>query len=165
MAVGGGARVTLVLGIDPGRASGWALVTHDEELRGCGTVVTAKERVAVVESALVIEPKIVVYAEKWTAGGWRSASSMMGLAAKWGAWEHAMEVEGIPARRVLRVYSQTWRAAILGGKQRSTEAWKATALSFCRLKWPGGEWMSDDAAEAACITLYGVRAERLRRKR
>ena len=158
--------MTLVLGIDPGKVSGWAIVNAGEELIGCGTEVTAVGLVAVVESALIIGgPKVVVYAEKWTAGGWRSAASMMGLGAKWGAWEHAMEVEGIPARRVLRVYSQTWRAAILGGKQRSTEAWKATALSFCRLKWPGGEWMSDDAAEAACIALYGVRAERLRRRK
>lgn len=150
----------VILGIDPGATSGWALLyvdAHGRERLEAGTCRGASRDVVDRALALAAETglPLVVVAERWSAGGWASHTTLLGLGAAWGAWLAALDGR-VPKRRIVRVYSQTWRAAIIGGRQRSTEAWKESACRVAFVRW--GVVLGPDAAEAACIAAWGARA-------
>lgn len=158
----------VILGIDPGATSGWAILTPESSalcagnataprLR-CGTVNAGRNAVIVWAQEVAAEQNLplIVVAEKWTAGGWASHTTLLGLGAVWGKWEAALSEAGHPKRRIVRVYPQTWRARVIGGRQRSTEDWKAAAQTLVKHRFD--KHVSSDAAEAACIALWGLYA-------
>jgi hypothetical protein len=151
----------VVLAIDPGATSGYAILTNASG--AIGIVANGEREFASMEivrramrSATVNELPLVAVAEKWTAGGWRSAASMMGLGAAWGAWEQVLREAGHPKRRIVRVYSQTWRAAMIGGRQRSAEQWKADAQRIVKARY--GIDAGPDEAEAILIGAWAMHA-------
>jgi len=116
-------RRCVILAIDPGKRCGWSiwiagrLATH-------GTA-TPGEEFGIVQAARVFEAEesipLVVVAEKWTAGGpFAGARTMAGLGAAWGRWDGALRACQHPMRRVVRVYPQTWRAAVLAPRWGAT---------------------------------------------
>ncbi len=150
-----------ILAIDPGKASGWSIWL-------AGRIVTwgpcdPGSELSIVEAARTYERDeslpLVVVAEKWSAGGWRSAASMIGLGAQWGRWEGALRLAGHPMRRVVRVYPQTWRSAMLrpGKRGVTSEEWKHLAAT--RAGWVTSEIMADhNVADAVCIGEWATRA-------
>lgn len=155
----------VVLAVDPGKVSGYALFCRGE-LQDSYEVTSADVREYCVNHAVNLSDNerlpLVVVAEKWTAGGWRSAASMIGLGAAWGAWAEQLERYGVPKRRIMRVYSQTWRAAVIGGAQRSSAAWKTAAMQRARPVFKGvhgtSTFVGPDEAEAICIGLWAIKA-------
>jgi len=105
-----------------------------------------------------LELPLVVVAENWTAGGWRSAASMMGTGAAWGVWLGALGEIGQPKRRIVRVNTQTWRKAVLGMNARAGhDALKAAARA--RALTLVGRDVGDDEADAICIGVWASYAE------
>ncbi len=159
----------VVLGVDPGATSGWAIISSKPVIMNDpdGTVSTnimvgetrCMHRHAVdlaIDVAHRAGLPLIVVAEKWTAGGWASHTALLGLGAAWGTWEVALREAGHPKRRIVRVCSQTWRARVIGGRQRPTEAWKAAAQACARRRFNID--MGPDAADATCIALWGMYA-------
>lgn len=108
----------VVLAIDPGATSGWAIphqcvLLHnvrvsDVTLIESGVARTAAERAyavsRVVEASRIYGVPIAVVAEKWSShGAFGGARTQRGLGAAWGAWREQLELAGIPKRRVIRV--------------------------------------------------------------
>lgn len=157
----------VILAIDPGAVSGWAVFIRGER-RSSGRIperepatlrLNRHDVVMMAKDAADNENlPLVVVAEKWTAGGWASHLTLVGLGAAWGEWRAALDRWGVPKRRVVRVYSQTWRAAVIGGRQRSTEKWKASARLVAQAQCRTLA-IDDDQAEAICIGLWALRAE------
>lgn len=158
----------VVLGIDPGTTSGWAILVPESLAIRSGREGTPRLRCSAIdvghggvvdwaqETACSVGLPLVVVAEKWTAGGWASHTTLLGLGAAWGKWEAALREAKHPKRRIVRVYSQTWRAAIIGGRQRPADEWKAAAQA--QVKYRFGVECGPDAAEAVCIALWGSHA-------
>ncbi len=158
----------VVLGVDPGKHSGWAIYFGDHHRVGsfegfrngmwCGETEDGHRHVVghAIGLADWAHLPLVVVAEKWTAGGWASHTTLLGLGAAWGAWQVALREARHPKRRIVRVYSQTWRAAVIGGRQRPTEQWKAAAQAHVLHRF--GVEAGPDAAEAALIALWGSHA-------
>ena len=147
----------VILGIDSGATSGWAILSP-RTLHELGAAKTAAERTGVVEQAQLVADQLglplIAAGEKWTAGGWKTAATPMGLSAQWGRWQEQLELAGHPKRRVVRVYPQTWRARVLG----HGSARKGAAEVYVASRWPGMHVPTHDAAEAACIGTWGQRA-------
>lgn len=151
----------VVLGIDPGATSGWAVVLRGEPTGAIGIARTAIDRHHAIMSAIQIADRnslpLVVVAEKWSAGGWASHTTLLGLGAAWGAWREALVECGVSERRVVRVLTQTWRAAVLGGgNRRGGRDWKREAVEWARRAL--GREVGPDAAEALAIAVWGARA-------
>jgi len=176
----------VILAIDPGNVSGWALVSPRrsvaisdgrEATRQPVTVWSGKTtdgpKNHIVEMARdaatndVMRPLIVV-AETWTTGDRvhdrrMRAATMLGLGAAWGRWSDALDAIGVPKSRILRVNTSTWRAKIIGGPMnRSTEEWKRLAHLHAQQRFPvrspSGKVTSDDEAEALCIAAWAMYA-------
>ena len=156
----------VVLAIDPGATSGWALWGPDrprspsDRLRSwtVGTASTWQGRYAAVVDAAHLasdaDLPLVVVAETWP--GLRG-TALAGLGAQWGRWLAELERLDVPARRVVRLTTGDWRRVVLGGARcRSTEAWKAA--SRARAHAVLGHDPGPDAADALCIGLAGLRS-------
>ena len=156
-----------ILAIDPGRTSGWAVYSLDRCIAS-GTAKTHDQRVLAIEIAQAEESrsgrKLVIVAEKWTAGGaFGGARTMGGLGAAWGMWQAALESRGVPNARIVRVYPQTWRAQVLGGGWGvKSDEWALRAAK--RAETETGHPCSDDEAEAVCIGAWALRADAVRDK-
>jgi len=124
----------IILAIDPGAISGWAIL--DSEIgfidSGFGSPFKIANDVVgsfirhsrgIVEgesfkesrSDMLLgsrEEKIVI--EKWTAGGWKSHKTLIGMGKNLAPWEWAIKNYKIPARSIVRTYPQTWRSKIFG---------------------------------------------------
>lgn len=157
-----------VLGIDPGRASGWGLVRDDSPSPGVwiatGIAKTAADRASAIQTAKGMAEQdgvpLIVVGERWQ-GGWRkdrsSARTVSGIGAQWGRWQEALEAAGIPKRRILRVGQSTWRAKVIGGRvARTTEQWDHAMIMAARVFY-GVEVTADEAA-ALLIARWGTRA-------
>ena len=146
----------VVLAIDPGKVSGWALFLCGR-LIAVGTVRKASELQKVIDDAQQLAHKeslrLIVVAETWEAGGWKSHKQLIGMGASWGRWALALELAGHPVRRIVRVSVQTWRSVVLGGART-----KHAAERYARARWPAFTFPTDDAAEAACQGAWGCQA-------
>lgn len=161
----------VVLGVDPGRVSGWAVVAPDGPdavllAAGCGEGGEAEAIAAASELAEQAGLPLVVVAETWPVGRGRgqrdrlSAAALAGLGARWGRWQLRLEDAGHPRARTLRVTTGTWRRAILGGaSQRRSASWKRAAILAVEGRY--GVRLGPDAAEAALIATWGVRSPRV----
>ena len=151
----------VVLAIDPDTLPGWAV--HDGSTWVAGEARTHDERLAAVDCATSLAEArglpVVVVGERW-AGGWSKGGGITAIAslgAQWGRWEAALEGR-VPARRIIRVYSATWRARVIGGKcARPTEEWKRIAVQIAASHL--GYGVSPDASEAVCMALWARHAE------
>lgn len=94
----------------------------------------------------------VVAAESWSAGGWKSHKTLMGMGANWERWKTALLDQGVAERRIVRVLPREWRSAVLTRAKLTREQWKARAIDYVRREF--GYEANDDAAEAALIALW-----------
>lgn len=151
------AMTPVILAIDPGAKGGWCVRS---DVWAAGAASSAEMRRAVctgaVERARERDRPLVVVAERWTAGGARGHAQWVGLGGAWGRWAEALELAGVPATRIVRVYPQTWRKVLAGLPRRTGEQAKASAQLVARglLKRECGS----DEAEAACIALWAESA-------
>lgn len=162
-------HVCFVLGIDPGETSGVAL-GFAGRLQWARTVTTYAERRAAFQSAFAAafgaDLPLVIVAEKWRRGGKWGFQQSVGLGAQWGKWLAALEEFETYAigrsryPKLVRVFPDMWRGALLGNARLRTEQAKAAALLRVRAELLG---VSDhNAAEAACIALWGLHAGEVR---
>lgn len=169
----------VILAIDPGNVSGWAIVSPRRAAADPKQSVTVwsgrvtggpKHIVEMARDAAtndVMRPLVVV-AETWTTGDRvhdrrMRAATMLGLGAAWGRWSDALDAVGVPKSRILRVNTSTWRAKVIGGPMnRSTEEWKRLALLHAQQRFPvrapSGKVTHDDEAEALCIAAWAMYA-------
>ena len=157
-----------ILSIDPARTSGWAVYSFGRCIAS-GTTKTHDERCGAIAIAQAEESrsgrKLVVVAEKWTAGGaFGGARTMGGLGAQWGMWQAALESCSVPNSRIVRVYPQTWRSGVLGGHQRGVKSAEWALRAAKRAEVETGHICSDDEAEAVCIGAWALRADAVRDK-
>ena len=143
-----------ILAIDPGATGGWCVRTPGSWTSG--SVKSASDRRGVCEAAVLAadtnHAPLVVVAEQWTAGGIRGHAQWIGLGGAWGRWAEALELAGVPSKRIVRVYPQTWRKMLAGLPRRTGAEAKASAQLVARglLKRDVGT----DEAEAVCIARW-----------
>jgi len=146
----------VLLALDPAATSGWGLFLRGKAVDR-GLAKNAKERRAVVDQAQQLAEQeslpLVVVAEGWSAGGWKSVKQLLGMGASWGRWAEQFEIAGVSRSRIVRVLTQDWRMVVLGG------GGKAAALTYAERRWPLlGAGVTDDVAEALCVGDWGLRA-------
>lgn len=163
-------HLCVVLGIDPGATSGWAVVLRGEPTGDIGKARTAAERANAInvarECAQTAGLPLIVVAEKWSAGGWASHTTLLGLGAAWGVWRESLRECGVPESRIVRVLTQTWRARILGGTngkgkrdwKREARAWADRTLATTHPRLVRPEGLTADESEALAIAAWGARA-------
>ena len=156
--------MNLILAIDPGKTSGWALFDCGWTT---GVSMSAVDRQLAVARATQAErstgQRLVVVGETWIATGVRrgregralSTQTVAGMGAAWGRWAEQLELHGVPKRRIVRVDSGTWRRAVLGATRQTTEQAKRAAMMRARAVL--GHDVGPDEAEALMIGLWAER--------
>jgi hypothetical protein len=164
----------VILAIDPGATSGYALVSLPglrvpSRVWSGRTVNGHKSIVKMARDASkndVMRPLIVV-AETWTTGDRvhdrrMRAATLLGLGAAWERWCAAFDAVGVPKSRIVRVNTSTWRAKIIGGPMnRTTEQWKELAALHAQQRFPVRATSgapTEDEAEALCIAAWAMHA-------
>lgn len=163
----------VVLGVDPGAASGAAIVRPDESIVMSGFVGQREATLrrdfvlTALEEAQHLGCELLVVGEKWTAGGpFSSPRSMQGLGAQWGRWQEQLDLFApfLPASRVSRAYPQTWRSCLRVGGSQHMEKMRAFAFN----KYPGRylfkDMWNEDELQALGLALYGLRRVKRPRK-
>lgn len=140
-----------VLAIDPGNKSGVAVVgpsgllLHNE--------LSAWDRFgrdSAVRQALDLGAQQVVV-ERFQGG--RNQTTVYGAGAAYGAWRDSLLAAGIPRRRIVQVYPNTWRS-VLGSGRHDRAQWKAMAVVYTQQRF--GVRVGVDAAEAVCIACWAL---------
>lgn len=165
----------IVLGIDPGTPSGWALAGAVGSDVGIVEPKDWQSREFVVQHALAVaerrEVPLVVIGEEWRVSGSQKSKegkdkrwntpTIAGLGARWGHWEDELWRGGVPDKRILRVDTGTWRMVMFGRGRMTEEQSKQHAMM--RAKAHGVRGLEDlgkhahNAAEAFCIAVFGLR--------
>lgn len=150
----------VILAIDPGRVSGWALYVHGQRLDS-GIANTVETRRAAVELAQAAERdsgyRLVVVGETWQASRHAgkdrrmNAATLAGLGASWGLWLAALEEAEHPKRRVMRCPQTAWKRAIVGSP------FASHAVSMVALARRYGDRPEDELA-ALAIGEWATRA-------
>jgi len=167
----------VILAIDPGNVSGYAIVTPLSSKNGSvysGQTAEGQARVVVLakEAALAQVRPLVVVGETWTTGDRvhdrrMHAAVLLGLGAAWERWRLAFDAVGLPKSRVIRVNTATWRSKVIGGPMnRTTAEWKGLARlhaegRFRKRRELDGlvpRPLGDDEAEALCIAAWAMHA-------
>lgn len=108
----------VILGIDPGKNAGAAFFARGKFI-AARAVVSRQGRIDAVNRAAELaaehELPLLVVAEKWSRGG-PFAWMVPGLSAQWGKWLEVLEEVGIKPSRIVRVFPQTWYAAVIRGR-------------------------------------------------
>jgi hypothetical protein len=149
----------VILGIDPGQVSGWALGVDHERILEHGTARNASDRRAAVERAWQVAADRgapVKVAMEWVTAGGGGARTAMGIGQARGRWLEVLELAGYSAARVIRCTPYQWRTGTHGvvrstasTREARTSEYKAAAQAYTGIAQP-------DAAEAACIALWGA---------
>lgn len=150
----------VVLGLDPARRTGWGLFIRGK-LIGSGVATDAAERFGVLEQAVETasdeELPLVIVAEDWTPGDWKSWISIARVHEAWGRWSEQLELLGL--ERVVRVKVNDWRRDLYGARHVARMPKKvAKALACSRVTSMYGKNVSDDEAEGILIGEWGCRA-------
>lgn len=156
----------VVLGIDPGAVSGWAVMSPGE-LHGSGQGRLASRHALELADVVSVERQLplVVVAERWMArmDRRRGGYTQQGLGAAWGRWQQVLEDAGHPKRRTLRVDLGTWRKGIFGGpSRRRSEEWKMLAVARANHHTADLVAMKHDEAEAICIAEFAMHWDKVR---
>lgn len=171
----------VVLGVDPGRESGAALI---HALPGSIRLVWARE---VLTQTMGVERAIddairfaggmglplVMAVEDWGAGGSRGLAQWIGLGEQRGAWTRALALRclltGVKPK-VVKIPQTRWRSRLCeahgsrngAGKfeRHNAAEWKRESIKAARLLIPDADVpISDNAAEAVCIGYFAARAD------
>jgi hypothetical protein len=154
-----------VLAIDAGETSGVAFGLHGQLLRASAvTDHDLRERIVreAVASARNLGVPLIVVAEKWRRQGNWGFQQAQGTAAQWGKWLAALEHVGTYKLgravypKIVRVYPGDWRARVLGNAFLRKDAAKRLAVQ--RAVHELGAIDDHNAAEAACMAIWGMRA-------
>jgi len=154
----------VILGIDPGKISGWAIIVRGNYIDGGIAQNHIERKDALIYAKYcsneVYELPLIIAYEKWSPGwqkGKRSFQSIIGTGASWGAWQAVLEDAEIPKSHMFGIYPNTWRRAILGlrpGRYSREQAKQAAIALFNHHSSTG---CSDhNEAEAYCIAYYCV---------
>jgi hypothetical protein len=155
----------VILAVDAGREAGAAILMPDGVL-AWAVKPGGEDRVVAVAVACAEKfgLPLVVVRETWTSGRFGQGDRRMnpatiaGLASAWGRWEGALLARGVSARSIVKVNSQTWKAATIGcAFGRKSAENKALAVQRARVVF-GIEPPSEDAAEALCMAEWGAHA-------
>lgn len=178
---------TAVLGVDPGTSvAGAALVLPNEDFtapdprwaRSVDPYTTDIERALIdaVDAARARGLSLTLVLEEWGTGGPMGINQWLGLGAARGHWIRAARLmcerypELVASRFFCFAHTNTWRswmdvpAVVLdeSGKvlrRNESDDWKRHATRRVAELAPHIELDSADAAEAALIALYGIRAD------
>jgi len=149
-----------VLGIDPGHSSGAGLII-DDKLKWAYQVpdhaATRREIMGLAVAMATGEGALlVVVVEK--SQNYGSNRVVRGIGEAAGRWKEQAELAGVPKRRIITVQVNEWREAIYGSAatRLGKDGHKANAVQLCRAKY--GLELGEDAAEAALIAEWGMRA-------
>ncbi len=166
----------VLLGVDPGESSGWAILCSDGiriQYLGSGhiekTSVSADEISYAVgiaaEAARDRGLHLVAMGETWTFGGPAKERvgirTLVGLGAAWERWR-APIANVTQANKILRVNSRTWQGAMLKGSgARTSDALKTASMLAARSRYPQVAANSPDESDAACIATFGMHDPRV----
>ncbi len=147
----------VALGIDPGGTSGWALATHAEEVMDSGFVTKAHERQSVCEKVksdlASIGLPLVVVVESWSAGGWKSYKSLIGLGKAFGQWlDHLELILGVKEAHLLRVHERKWRSHLFEAQMLKDARNVKNGMKHLACAFTGKE--DHNEAEACCLALF-----------
>lgn len=150
----------LVLSIDPGQTSGWA-VAWNGRVTVAGSARTASVRAGIVTAAVRDASDaglpLIVVREDWSVGGIRmTPATMLGLGAQWGRWAEHLDLHDVPAKNVVRVKPQRWRSALAGLPRRSRAEAKASACLVARGLLSRD--VEEDEGEAVVIAHWALHA-------
>lgn len=128
----------VVLAIDQGTRSGWAILTGRERVVCYGTTTNHTHRRAVMERAHAEANKapsrpLVVALEghdNLPASLGANTQTLLGLGASRGRWQEVAEMTGQPSRRVVQIGVADWRRRTFGKKSKGLKraAYKAMAV-------------------------------------
>lgn len=153
----------IILAIDPGARSGWAICDGGHRVRS-GQCRASKNKI--VQQALRIARcsalPLVVAMEKW-AGDFPTSATAIGLGAAAGGWLEACEANGVRKSMIVRVFPRTWQAATVGGKQYKRDAMNRRVKLWSRLHFALPEDPGADEAAALCIAAWASHAGELRK--
>lgn len=154
----------MVLGLDSGATSGVALAY----LRSSGPALawtdsgksTPEFRRLWVESAVrtaeVRGAHLMVVYERFFG----KPHTIRGAAKQVGRWLHVLEECGVRDTRMREVAVHQWRLDVHGHNRRiGTDAWKRLARQWCQARY--GLDIEHDAAEAACLAVWGLSAQQV----
>ena len=150
----------VVLGIDPGRVSGWGVMCAGE-YHSAGTCRVGYDEIVHIAQQVAVAAALplIVVAEEW--GTWigkgRSVNTLTGLRAAWRSWEEAIARCAHPKRRIVRVTPAIWRPAFNIPQHLGSDVAKERAIRAVKMQLKV-DLESHDAAEALCIALWGTRA-------
>lgn len=157
-----GGRIPVILALDPGRTSGYS-VWSNGILRAHGTAKNARDRARAMAEAIAEHSRLggakeatfTIVAEEWSAGGWGSYKTLIGLGAEWGKWLAIFEDLAIRPSQIVRVQVREWRKCLIKFPGRKVADWKAVAVRHCELKH--AITVSHDVAEAIVIGEWAVK--------
>lgn len=167
----------VMLGVDPGQRAGWAVMYMGElVVHGC-VRDTRKDAVAmrdravkyaldVAEGASIGQGApvpVMVAIEKFGHGmgarGVFGSRTLAGIERNVGSWVDAAIRAGIPRGRIVRVFPQTWRYAVLGRGNGSHEQMAALATSYVITRFDLADAPSEDECAAIGIACWMLRAK------
>jgi len=151
-----------ILAVDPGKASGAAVLGGRSLLRAWEGCATREQRYAVcawaADEAEERGLPLVAVVESWNPHGKWGFDAIVGLAESAGRWLDA--IESVSPAAIVRVESAEWRRALFGGgPNRKTEVWKALAQTLVEARF--GATLAPNAAEAVCIGVWATHAQRV----
>jgi hypothetical protein len=166
----------VILAIDPGEVSGWAIHAWPFQTEGLrvpgvsGTAATHAERCSAVTRARSVaelyQMPLVIVAETWTRFGKWGAAQAAGTAAQWGRWQVAIDEAQLAAMPklgrvkafsgVVRVQSNVWYSATCGTTRDPREVRLQRAMLRAGVNNP-------DEACALCIAAWAEWAPKVRK--
>ena len=145
-----------LLAIDPGHASGWAIVVRGRlSLSGKATSESARRYAVALAVRTAAEEglPLVVVGETWGPGGLRTGI-YHAMLDQWREWKRELSRAGIGRDAIVRYDSREWHE-VLEPYPRHAD-FHALTIAHAR-KWVGGgARIGDDEADAIGIASYAV---------
>ncbi len=159
------ANKCVILGIDSGAVSGWAIFISDTFVES-GVATTCEQRYSIIAQARLYADRykipLIVGREEWRPGwapGKRSFKSIIGTGVEWGRWAGMLEYHELPENQVFAVNPDEWRSSILELKRGRyiREQAKQAAIAYCQARhWynTGSANIDHNQAEATLVAWY-----------
>lgn len=154
--------MTVALGIDQARRSGWAICDSDHGIVLSGVATKCPHRILAIQRAILwaadrARPLVVVVEDHSRIPlkanrTKRATATILGMGEARGRWLEICELLGLPW---CAVPPSEWRPRVLGiSPYTHTSPAKAAAIRWARDR--GGAEVSDDEAEAQAIAWWGA---------